>query len=340
MTARRRVAVLLAALAAGAATGCAGEGPLLTAAPTPGTTPLPGGPTFAEVQQQVLNPNCLSSGCHNAGDSAGELVLAGAGAWAELVGVAPANANAAAAGLLRVVPFSPDASFLLAKIAGPAPNQGNRMPIGAPPLSAADIDLVRRWIANGAAGTAAPTTTPTPTPPPTSSPSPTATPTGTGTATTTPTGTVPPSATPTATATATASPTASATPTVDPNLFRAIREEILRPSCAVAFCHDTTGAPFAGNLDLSDAVAWENLVGVAPANPAAAAAGLLRVEPGDPQGSFLLRKVCVAAHGAALCPEPLPAAWGSRMPLVGPALDAAEVELIREWILAGAPDED
>jgi hypothetical protein len=332
-----------AALLAASLWGCAGDGPLLATSPTPGSTPLPGGPTFAEVQQQVFNPNCLSAGCHNAGDSAGELVLAGAAARANLVGVGAANDNASAAGLVRVVPFDPDASFLLSKIVGPPANQGNRMPIGAAPLSADDIDLVRRWIANGAAGVVVATETPTATPVPSATPTPTATasetstPSVTPTPSSTPTGTVPPTAT--STVTPTPRHTATATATVNPDWFREIREEILQPGCAVAFCHDSVSASFSGNLDLSDAVAWQNLVGVVPANQPAASAGLLRVDPENPQNSFLLRKVCVPAHGDTLCPEPLPTTFGSRMPLVGPPLGSDDVELIRKWILAGAPDD-
>lgn len=341
-SARRHAA---AALLAASVWGCAGDGPLLTAPPTPGSTPLPGGPTFAEVQQQVFNPNCLSAGCHNAGDSAGGLVLAGSAARANLVGVGAVNANASAAGLVRVVPFDPDASFLLSKIVGPPANQGNRMPIGAAPLSADDIDLVRRWIANGAAGTAVASETPTNTPVPSATPTPTATASATATPSvsptpsSTPTGTVPPTATPTSTPTPPSTATATATATVNPDWFRAIREEILQPSCAVGFCHDPVSAPFSGDLDLSDAVAWQNLVGMVPANQPAATAGLLRVDPGNPQNSLLLRKVCVPAHGDTLCPEPLPTAFGSRMPLVGPPLGRDDVELIRNWILAGAPDD-
>ncbi len=327
--------------------GCAGDGPLLPTEPTPGSTPLPGGPTLVEVQRQVFTPNCLSGGCHNAGDAAGALVLEGGIAFNELVNVAPENAAARAAGLQRVVPFEPEQSFLLTKIVRPGPGQGNRMPLGASPLSAEDIDLVRRWIAAGAAGVAAPTptasATPTPSPTPSATPIPTAsfTPTITATPTETPTGTVAPTATATVTPTATATATASATPTVDTGLFREIRTTIFQPSCAVAFCHDTTSGPFSGNLDLSDEVAYDNLVDVVPNNPMAARAGLSRVDPGNPDDSFLMLKVCSPGVGAALCPEQLPAeGFGNRMPLVGPPLDADSVELLRTWILAGAPDEE
>lgn len=293
----------------------------------------------------MLSVNCLTGGCHNAGDSAGELVLEGAEAYNDLIGVTPTNAAAADAGLQRVVPFDPERSFLLIKLISPEPAQGNRMPMGEPPLSAADIDLVRTWIAEGAAGVAAPTASPTATLPPTATATETATPTETptpsvtATATETPTGTVPPSATATRTATASATPTATASATPNPDWFRQIREEILQTSCAVSLCHDTTGAPFAGNLDLSDPVAYDNLVGVTPANPAAATAGLLRVDPFAPENSLLLRKVCVPEHGDALCPEALPREFGSRMPLVGPILDVDDVELLRNWILGGAPDD-
>jgi len=324
---------------------CVGDGPLITGSPTPGTTPLPGGPTLEEVQQQVINVNCLSSGCHNAGDSAGNLVLAGSAAYGELVGVAPDNRAARDQGLLLVVPFAPDSSFLLTKLLPLAPGLGNRMPLGARALAADDIDLVRRWIANGAAGIAAPTASATATAPPTTtptatpSPSPTATPTLTPTPTDTPTGTVPPTASPTQTPTASVTPTATATPTVDLNQFRDIRESILQPSCAIMFCHDSASASFSGDLDLTDAAAYVELVAVAPTNAAAAAAGLQRVEPLAPENSLLLRKICHPAISAQLCPLPLPAEFGGRMPLLGPLLDETQVQLVRDWILGGAPNE-
>jgi hypothetical protein len=94
--------------------------------------------------------------------------------------------------------------------------------------------------------------------------------------------------------------------------------------CNVSTCH----GPFAqGGLDLSQEAAWLSLVNVAAQNPTAAAAGKLRVLPGDPDASFLSQKL----HGTLVAGE------GSQMPLIGPALPADERALIDAWIRGGAP---
>ena len=90
----------------------------------------------------------------------------------------------------------------------------------------------------------------------------------------------------------------------------------------------SAAAAAAGGLNLAAGAAYGNLVGVAAANSAAAAAGALRVAPGDPDHSFLLRKLL-----GQIAP-----AEGSRMPLVGTPPSAANLDLIRRWIAAGAPE--
>ena len=117
---------------------------------------------------------------------------------------------------------------------------------------------------------------------------------------------------------------APATPTATPvaSLER-IQETIFSPRCATAFCHDSTTA--SGALVLEPEASYEALVGVAPAVEAASAAGQLRVDPGNPDNSFLLVKLAGPPLGQ-----------GSRMPLTGEPLDGAEMALIRDWILAGA----
>src|SRR5262249_53148631 len=70
--------------------------------------------------------------------------------------------------------------------------------------------------------------------------------------------------------------------------FATLQRKICTPSCATASCHGGGGA---GGLTLAPGAAYANLVGVSPANQAARDAGLLRVAPGDPTRSFLLRKL-------------------------------------------------
>lgn len=120
------------------------------------------------------------------------------------------------------------------------------------------------------------------------------------------------------------------TPTPEPTAtpvevsFATIQDMILTPGCAVPTCH--VGPVGAGNLVLEAGVAYDAMVGVEPDIFAAAAAGMLRVDPGDPANSFLLLKLTGP-----------PLSMGSRMPIVGPPLSESDVDAVRNWILAGAP---
>jgi hypothetical protein len=106
--------------------------------------------TFATLERQVFAVSCSSVSCHGAADSGG-LTLTTGSAYANLVGVPATNPAAHAAGLLRVVPGDPDASFLLDKLTGMlTPDEGDPMPRIGGPLPAARLDLIRRWIAAGA----------------------------------------------------------------------------------------------------------------------------------------------------------------------------------------------
>jgi hypothetical protein len=82
-----------------------------------------------------------------------------------------------------------------------------------------------------------------------------------------------------------------------------------------------------GDLVLEEGQAFGELVGVAPFHANARAAGLVRVAPGEPDGSFLVIKV-----------EGPPLELGFRMPLVGDPLSAEEIRAIRDWIAAGAKE--
>jgi cytochrome c553 len=96
---------------------------------------------------------------------------------------------------------------------------------------------------------------------------------------------------------------------------------LLKVRCAA--CH-LTGEE-AGGMALHPRAAYRTLVGVKSAG-----SPLLRVQPGAPDASYLLRKLegtQVEAGGG-----------GMRMPMDGEALSAAEIQTIRAWIAAGAPD--
>lgn len=97
--------------------------------------------------------------------------------------------------------------------------------------------------------------------------------------------------------------------------------------CGVEACH---GAAKAGGLDLRPGAAYLSLVGAAATNPAAHAAGKVRVAPGDSSASFLLQKL-----RGTLAPGE-----GATMPLAGTPPSATELALIETWINAGAPATD
>jgi hypothetical protein len=302
--------------------GCAGAGP----------PPQDPGGQYDQIQRTIFDRFCLDAGCHNPQARAGSLDLSPGVSYDNLVNVVPNNPVASATGLLRVQPFQPANSFLLIKLTGPGPGEGTRMPQGKDPLSQTDIDSIQSWIVAGAprGGTAGPTATPTEVPPtatdtivpsPTATPTITPTPVDTATPTATVTGSAPPTSTATVTPTVTPSPSPSPTATVD--MFTEIQTTIFNTTCVDAFCHDT--ATKSGNLTLVEGLSYANLVGVTPQNAAAVAAGYLRVDPFNPDNSFLLVKVTN--------PTPLE---GNRMPLLKPPLSATQIELIRDWIAAGA----
>lgn len=90
--------------------------------------------------------------------------------------------------------------------------------------------------------------------------------------------------------------------------------------CGSGGCHG--GARPAEGLDLSTASAgYADLVNVASGQCGAR----LRVKPNDVANSYLVNKVL----GSGLCS-------GSRMPKMGSGLTAAQLDVLRAWILSGA----
>jgi hypothetical protein len=145
----RRLSTLLALLAAAtaiAACSSAGAGDA-TGTSNGGATTCAVEPTFASIYARVLTtPTCAVSGCHaTPGQSA--LSLDGS---ADAVYHALVDAPSSGSLLLRVAPGAPDASFLYRKLAEETPPSGARMPEGAAPLAACEIDAVKSWIAAGA----------------------------------------------------------------------------------------------------------------------------------------------------------------------------------------------
>ncbi len=103
--------------------------------------------------------------------------------------------------------------------------------------------------------------------------------------------------------------------------FDRIQKQIFTPTCAISTCHDSESHE--NDLILLSGSAYGNIESVAPFNPAADGDGLLRITPGDPNMSFLYRKITAA----------LPFGYGDPMPLEDEALDPELIELVRLWIL-------
>lgn len=98
--------------------------------------------------------------------------------------------------------------------------------------------------------------------------------------------------------------------------FTTIQDTIFTPVCTV--CHAGAQAPRGLRLDEGNSYAM--LVDV----PSVQVPALRRVAPGDPDNSYLVQKV----EGSA--------AFGGQMPLDSPPLDTDQINLIRQWIAAGA----
>jgi hypothetical protein len=115
------------------------------------TSPTSGGPppdpsaTFTRVQNEVFTPNCTTIACHDPLGQESQMVLTAGRAYANIVNVPSVEMPS----LSRVTPGDPAASYLFRKIAGSGIT-GDRMPLGQPALSDANMALVRDWIRRGA----------------------------------------------------------------------------------------------------------------------------------------------------------------------------------------------
>lgn len=98
--------------------------------------------------------------------------------------------------------------------------------------------------------------------------------------------------------------------------FQSIQANVFTPVCTG--CHAGAGAPL--GLRLDEGSSYALLVNA----PSAEVPSLLRVQPGNPDASYLIQKL----EGTA--------AVGSRMPLNGPPLPASTIAVIRQWITDGA----
>lgn len=116
--------------------------------------------------------------------------------------------------------------------------------------------------------------------------------------------------------------------------FQILQNQILEKSCATSGCHasPTDGSFKQHGLVLEKSVAFANLVNALPMNSNAKKDGLLRVKPFKADQSLLFHKLqqAPADHHSA--------DYGTPMPLGLPPLRNGQIEFIRRWIEAGAPE--
>ncbi len=124
-------------------TGCGG-GSGSSAPPNvpPPPPPPPLQANFQSIQTNVFDPSCIN--CHIGASAPQGLRLDSVNSFGLLVGVVSNQAPPT----LRVMPGDPDSSYLIQKLEGTG--MGMQMPIGAPPLPQADINVIRQWITDGA----------------------------------------------------------------------------------------------------------------------------------------------------------------------------------------------
>lgn len=105
-------------------------------------------PSFAASILPILHPTCSATNCHGGSSPQEGLDLRPPVAYGELVNRACSQMPA----LLRVKPGDPDNSYFYRKLLPCSPPNcgGSRMPRNLPPLSTAQLDLIRNWILGGA----------------------------------------------------------------------------------------------------------------------------------------------------------------------------------------------
>src|SRR5262249_14085357 len=107
--------------------------------------------------------------------------------------------------------------------------------------------------------------------------------------------------------------------------FERLQTQVFNVSCSSDSCHSNVGR--AGDLVLQEGYSWDALVNQKPSNPVAAAHGWMRVMPGNPAMSLLMAKVS----------GNLQAGEGLSMPYNSAPLTAETINVIDDWIKAGAP---
>ena len=123
-------------LLVGCAAACGGS-------PTSPTSPDGLLPRLSSIQRIVFNPSCIEH--HGDHATEADLDLTAGNAYANLV-----NVRSVQVALNRVTPGNAENSYLIHKIDGRAGIVGDRMPTNGPFLTAAQIDIIKQWINDGA----------------------------------------------------------------------------------------------------------------------------------------------------------------------------------------------
>lgn len=110
-------------------------------------------------------------------------------------------------------------------------------------------------------------------------------------------------------------------PTDPTATFARVQTELFDVSCAFSGCH-ASAAPQAG-MDLSPGAAYSNIVGVTSTQRN----DLQRIAPFSPDASYMVKKLRAD-----------PDIIGSPMPLTG-QLSGEQLQLLVDWVLRGAPDD-
>ena len=116
--------------------------------------------------------------------------------------------------------------------------------------------------------------------------------------------------------------------------FDNIQTEILNTSCAISGCHlsETDGTYLQHGLILKKGSAYQNLINISPKNTTAIQENLKIVSPFDAENSLLYQKLLFETSHKSL------KNFGSIMPLGKDMLFMGQIEYIRRWIEAGAPE--
>lgn len=111
-------------------------------------------------------------------------------------------------------------------------------------------------------------------------------------------------------------------------------QTIFQARCSGSGCHGGSN-PISFDVNAPAGTLHAALVNATPLNPAAVQSGQKLVDPGHPYNSFLLKKIGSNNFDPYISLLP---AEGNHMPGgAQPSLAKHEIELVRQWIIAGAP---